>query len=84
LHKWRLAIDEHSGFSLDGALPPAQFRRKRAIEAALRSWSAARLVTAMADLATATLQARQISELADTIAERALLAIAERSRRKAA
>jgi DNA polymerase-3 subunit delta len=84
LHKWRLAIDEQSGFSLDGALPPAQFRRKRAIEAALRSWSAARLVTAMADLAAATLQARQISELADTIAERALLAIAERSRRKAA
>jgi hypothetical protein len=38
----------------------------------------------MADLAAATLQARQNSELADTIAERALLAIAERSRRKAA
>jgi DNA polymerase III subunit delta len=84
LHKWRLAIDEQSGFSLDSALPPGQFRRKRAIEAALRSWSAARLVTAMADLAAATLQARQNSELADTIAERALLAIAERSRRKAA
>ncbi len=84
LHKWRLAIDERSGFSLDSALPPGQFRRKKAIETALRSWSAARLVTAMADLAAATLQARQISELADTIAERALLAIAERSRRKAA
>jgi DNA polymerase-3 subunit delta len=84
LHKWRLAIEEQSGFSLDAALPPAQFRRKNAIETALRTWNAARLATAMADLADVTLQARKNSALADTIAERALLAIAERSRRKAA
>ena len=84
LHKWRLAIEEKSGFSLDASLPPGQFRRKAAIEAALRAWSAARLTTAMAELADATLEARKNSALAETIAERALLAIATQGRRSAA
>jgi len=84
LHKWRLAIEEGSGFSLEAALPPGAFRRKRAIETALRTWSTGRLATAMAELADATLLARRNADLAGTIAERALLAIAERSRRKAA
>lgn len=84
LHKWRVAIDAGSGFSIDSVLPPAQFRRKRLVEAALKHWSAARLAAAMADLAEAVLQSRRINELDQTIAERALLAIAVNARRSAA
>ncbi len=84
LHKWRLAIEERSGFSLDAAMPPGQFRRKTAIEAALRNWTATRLLSAMAELADATLESRRQSDLADTIAERALLTIATQGRRSAA
>ena len=64
--------------------PPVQFRRQPLIEAALKTWSAARLATAMAELAEATLQSRRNSDLANTIAERALLAIAKNGRRSAA
>jgi DNA polymerase III subunit delta len=86
LHRWRLAIESGGGFSLDAALPPAQFRRRKAIEAALRLWNAARLTTAMAELADAVLQSRRSNELDRTIAERALLAIAvkAKARRSAA
>ena len=84
LHKWRTAIEAGSGFSIDSALPPAQFRRKRLVEAILKQWNAARLAAAMADLAEAVLQSRRINELDQTIAERALLAIAVNARRSAA
>jgi len=84
LHKWRMTIEEGSGFSLDAVQPPLHFRRKTAIEAALKNWSPARLITAMAELADAALEARRKSELAETIAERALLAIAANARRSAA
>ncbi len=84
LHKWRMAIEAGSGFSIDSALPPAQFRRKRLVEAALKLWNAARLATAMADLADAVLQSRRTGELDQTIADRALLAIAVNARRSAA
>jgi DNA polymerase III subunit delta len=84
LHKWRMAIEAGSGFSIDSALPPAQFRRKRLVEAALKLWNPARLATAMADLADAVLQSRRTSELDQTIADRALLAIAVNARRSAA
>lgn len=84
LHRWRMAIEAGSGFSIDAALPPAQFRRKRLIEAVLKQWNAARLAVAMADLAEAVLQSRRTNELDRTIAERALLAIAVNARRSAA
>src|SRR5580698_6727898 len=84
LHKWRTAIEAGSGFSLDTAQPPVNFRRKDAIAAALRLWSAARLLIAMSELADAVLQSRRNADLADTIAERALLAIAANVRRSAA
>jgi DNA polymerase-3 subunit delta len=84
LHKWRLAIDEGGSFSLDAVQPPLHFRRKTLVEAALRQWSTARLLTAMAELAGAVLESRRNSALADTIAERALLAIAANARRSAA
>ena len=63
--------------------PPLHFRRKTLVDAALRLWSAARLLGTMAELAGATLESRRNSGLADTIAERALLAIAANARRNA-
>jgi DNA polymerase III subunit delta len=84
LHKWRTAIEDGSPFSLDHVQPPLHFRRKAPVETALKAWSAARLATAMAELAEAVLESRRRSALADTIAERALLAIATQGRRNAA
>ncbi|HTV38466.1 MAG TPA: DNA polymerase III subunit delta, partial [Xanthobacteraceae bacterium] len=81
LHKWRMAIEAGGGFSLDAVQPPLHFRRKAAIEAALRLWNAARLAAAMAELAEAVLESRRNSALAETIAERALLALAVKARR---
>jgi DNA polymerase-3 subunit delta len=84
LHKWRTIIEEGAPFSLDTAQPPPHFRRKAPIETALRLWNAARLAAAMAELADATLESRRKSALAETIAERSLLAIAANARRGAA
>jgi DNA polymerase III subunit delta len=84
LHKWRIAIDEGGSVSLDTLQPPLHFRRRASVEAALKAWSAARLSVAMADLAAAVLESRRNPVLADTIAERALLAIATQGRRNAA
>jgi len=84
LHKWRSAIERGAGFSLDAVQPPLHFRRKGAIDAALKAWSAARLLAAMADLAEATLASRRNTDLADTIVERALLSIAANVRRSSA
>ena len=83
LHKWRLAIEEGSPFSLDAVQPPLHFRRRAVVEAALKAWSAARLAAVMAELAEAVLESRRRSALTDTIAERALLAIATQGRRSA-
>jgi DNA polymerase-3 subunit delta len=87
LHKARLAID--AGKSVDEALwgfvPPLHFRRKPLVEAALKVWTAARLVRAMEQLADATLQMRSlrapVDHLATPIAQRALLSIAQGARR---
>jgi DNA polymerase III subunit delta len=84
LHKWRTAIEGGAPFSIDNLQPPLHFRRKGAVEAALKQWNAARLTAAMAELADAVLASRRMSALADTIAERALLAIAVKARRSAA
>ena len=83
LHKWRTAIEDGATFSLDAVQPPLHFRRKALVEAALKAWSAARLDAAMAELADAVLDSRRRPALADTIAERALLAIAAQGRRSA-
>jgi DNA polymerase III subunit delta len=84
LHKWRTSIEDGAPFSLDAAVPPVQFRRKKLVEAALKAWSAARLAAAMADLSDAVLASRRNAALAATIAERALLSIAANVRRSAA
>jgi DNA polymerase III subunit delta len=83
LHKWRTAMEGGARFSLDAVQPPLHFRRKDLVEAALKRWTAARLVAAMKDLADAVLDSRRNNALADTIAERALLAIAVKAQRGA-
>ena len=80
LHKWRSAIEGGAPFSLDAVQPPLHFRRKKLVEAALKAWSAARLAAVMSELADAVLQSRRNSDLAGTIVDRALLAIAARAR----
>jgi len=84
LHKWRTAIEAGAGFSFDSLQPPPNFRRKALVETALKSWTAARLLTVMAELADAVLQARCNADLAEAICDRALLAIAANVRRSAA
>jgi DNA polymerase-3 subunit delta len=81
LHKWKSAIEQGASFSLDAVQPPLHFRRKALVEAALKVWNSARLTIAMAELADAVLESRRKPTLADTIAERALLAIAANGRR---
>jgi len=85
LHKARLSVDD--GGSADRALysfvPPVHFRRKGLVEGALAAWTAARLERVMIQLAEAALETRRRAGLADAIAERAFLAIAQAARRKA-
>ena len=50
------------------------------VNSPLKAWSAARLAAAMSELADAVLQSRRNSDLADTIVDRALLAVAARAR----
>jgi DNA polymerase III subunit delta len=84
LHKWKMAIEGGASSSFESLMPPPNFRRRGLIEAALRQWTAARLLAAMTELADAVLQSRRNADLGDTIAERALLSIATKARRSAA
>jgi DNA polymerase III subunit delta len=84
LHKWRSAIEAGAPFSVDALQPPLHFRRKNLVDAALKQWNASRLTAAMAELADAVLASRRTPALAETIAERALLAVAVKARRSAA
>jgi DNA polymerase-3 subunit delta len=61
-------------------VPPIFFRRKPSVEAALRRWSASRLLRVMDQLANAALDLRRQPALAGAIAQRALLAIAAGAR----
>jgi DNA polymerase-3 subunit delta len=84
LHKMRLAVD--GGDSIDFAMmrgaPPVHFTRKIAVEAALRTWTPARLLRAMQQLAEASLEGRRNAPLAETIAQRTLLSLAVSARRR--
>ena len=53
------------------------------VEAALKSWTAARLERAMMQLADASFEARRMADLAETIAQRVLLSLAVTAKRKA-
>jgi DNA polymerase-3 subunit delta len=84
LHKARLAIE--GGVPLDQVMsearPPIHFTRRQRIEAALRSWTCARLERAMVELNDAILESRRQPALAEAIAARALMRLAETVRRK--
>ena len=88
LHKARLALDdsEHPDAALGAFIPPLHFRRKPQVEAALRSWTVARLESLMEQLAKAALEVRSLrapaDALGDSIAQRALLSIAVAARRR--
>ncbi len=84
LHKARLAVEEGASVNdaAGGIQPFLHFSRKGAVEAALRTWTSARLERAMAQLAEAALEARRQSTMAGVIAQRALLALAVNARRK--
>ena len=83
LHKARLAIEAGQPLTttLDTMVPPIHFSRRNAVEAALKSWTAARLERAMLQFADASFEARRTADLADTIAQRALLSLAVAARR---
>ena len=84
LHKARLSVDEGRIESdvVENGFPRLHFSRKPLVETALRNASAERLLRIIAQLAEAVLDMRKQSALADTIAQRALLAIAVNSRRR--
>ncbi|MCL2430071.1 MAG: DNA polymerase III subunit delta, partial [Alphaproteobacteria bacterium] len=88
LHKARLALEDGRTASavIAAVVPPVHFSRKASFEAALKAWTSARLERALAQLFDASLEARRTpgkANLADKIAQRALLAIALNSRRRA-
>lgn len=84
LHRMRLAVEEGQSITgaVEGARPPIHFRRKSAIETALRAWTAAKLLDAMNSLADALFQTRLQSHLAETIAQRSLMTLAAAARKK--
>ncbi len=86
LHKMRLAIDggDSAEFAMKRGAPPIHFTREKLVGEALRAWSAPRLLRAMAQLAEASLEARRNAPLAETIAQRTLLALAMSARRREA
>jgi DNA polymerase-3 subunit delta len=84
LHKARLVVEDGKaiGAALDTMMPPVHFSRRTLVEAALKSWSVARLERAMTQLADASFEARRMADLADTIAQRVLLSLAVTARRR--
>ena len=84
LHKMKLAVDAGDSieFAMKRGAPPVHFTREKAVGAALRVWSPARLLRAMAQLAEASLEARRNAGLAESIAQRTLLSIAVSARRR--
>jgi DNA polymerase III subunit delta len=82
LHRARLSVEAGESFAAaaDTIVSTAQFRRRPAVETALKRWTAARLERVLDQLAAATLESRQLvgpaAPLADALAERALLRLA--------
>jgi DNA polymerase-3 subunit delta len=84
LHKAALLVDQGTPASnaADSGFPRLHFSRKAQVEAALRAWTAPKLVQVIDQLATATLDSRKQASLAAAIAQRALLSIAVNARRR--
>jgi DNA polymerase-3 subunit delta len=84
LHKMKLAVETGDSieFAMKRGAPPVHFTRAAAVGAALRAWTLSRLLRAMEQLANASLEARRNAALAEAIAQRTLLSIADQVRRK--
>jgi DNA polymerase-3 subunit delta len=84
LHRMRIAVEEGQSPAgvVEGARPPIHFRRKPAIDAALRAWNTQRLLEAMSALSDALLETRRQPHLADAIAQRAMMTLATAARRR--
>ncbi len=84
LHRMRIGVEDGQSPAgvVEGARPPIHFRRKSAVETALRAWSTARLLEAMSSLSDALLETRLKPHLADAVAQRAMLSLATAARRK--
>ncbi len=84
LHKASLAVAEGTPAStaVESGFPRLHFSRKANVEAALRNFTAARLLVIIEQLAAAALDTRKQSALAAVIAQRALLSIAVNARRR--
>ncbi|HEY1311935.1 MAG TPA: DNA polymerase III subunit delta, partial [Pseudolabrys sp.] len=61
LHKMKLAVEggDSIEFAIKRGAPPVHFSREKAVGAALRAWTPARLLRAMQQLAEASLEARR-------------------------
>ncbi len=86
LHKMRFAIDsgDSAEFAMKRGAPPVHFTREKLVSEALHAWSASRLLCTMGQLAKASLEVRRNAPLAETIAQRTLLALALSSRQREA
>lgn len=86
LHKMKLAVEAGDSieFAMKRGAPPVHFTRDKLVGEALRIWTPPRLLQVMEQLATASLDMRRSAPLAETIAQRAFLAISLAARRRAA
>ncbi|WNV07372.1 DNA polymerase III subunit delta [Tardiphaga sp. 709] len=84
LHKASLLVEAGSSASsaVESGFPRLHFSRKGTVEAALRNFSAQRLVTIIDQLAVAALDVRKQNALGAVIAQRALMSIAVNARRR--
>ncbi|MDQ8732632.1 DNA polymerase III subunit delta [Bradyrhizobium sp. LHD-71] len=84
LHRARAAMDEGQPLesACERAFPRLHFSRKDQIAQALRNLSAERLAQAIIQLGEAALEVRRRAQLAESIAQRALMAIAVNARRR--
>jgi DNA polymerase III subunit delta len=82
LHKARLNIESGSNVEREAEAMRLHFRRKPAVEAALRAWSAAGLAGAIESVGKTQLETRRQAALATTLTQRALLSLAMTARRK--
>lgn len=84
LHKASLLVEAGSSASsaVESGFPRLHFSRKGTVEAALRNFSAQRLVNIIDQLAVAALDVRKQSALGAVIAQRALMSIAVNARRR--
>jgi DNA polymerase-3 subunit delta len=84
LHKASLLVEAGSSASsaVESGFPRLHFSRKGTVEAALRNFSATRLVAIIEQLAVAALDVRKQNTLGAVIAQRALMSIAVNARRR--